>query len=62
MLILSRKIGESIIIGDDVTVTVLCLRDADGKSWPPGAEIQIGIDAPFAVRVDRKERRDKRQS
>jgi carbon storage regulator len=37
MLVLSRKVGESIVIGDDVVVTILEIR---------GDLIRVGIDAP----------------
>ena len=46
MLILTRKIGESIKIGDDVTLTVL------GMS---GRQIRLGIDAPPQVSIHREE-------
>ena len=46
MLILSRKIGESIIINDDTRVTVL---ENDGST------VRIGIEAPRNVKVWRKE-------
>lgn len=46
MLVLTRKIGESIRIGDDVTVTVL------GDSGRP---VRLGIDAPGEVTVHREE-------
>lgn len=46
MLILTRKVGESIIIGDDITVTIL------GVS---GKQVRIGIDAPKEVPVHRDE-------
>jgi carbon storage regulator len=46
MLILTRRIGESLVIGDDVIVTVL------GTS---GNQTKIGIDAPKAVSVHREE-------
>jgi carbon storage regulator len=46
MLILTRKIGESIHIGDDVKLTVL---ENDGS------QVRIGIDAPKSVPVHREE-------
>jgi carbon storage regulator len=46
MLVLSRRVGESIVIGDNVTITVLDVR-SDG--------IRIGIDAPRSIAVHRAE-------
>lgn len=46
MLVLTRKAGESVIIGDDVVVTVLEAR---------GDVIRIGIKAPRDVQVHREE-------
>lgn len=46
MLILRRKAGESFIIGDDVTVTIIATKDK---------EVQIAIDAPKDVHVLRSE-------
>ncbi|WP_147105611.1 carbon storage regulator CsrA [Nesterenkonia populi] len=46
MLVLTRKVGEQILIGDEITVTVLDVRK-DG--------IKIGIDAPRHIRVQRQE-------
>ena len=46
MLVLTRRVGESILIGDDVVVTVLELsRD----------QVRIGIRAPCSVTVHREE-------
>lgn len=48
MLILTRKCGEKIIIGDDIVVTIL-------NSKPHSKQIRIGIDAPNDVSVHREE-------
>lgn len=46
MLILSRRLGEKLIIGEDVTVTILGVK---------GCQVRIGIEAPSDVRVNREE-------
>lgn len=46
MLILTRRIGETLMIGDEVTVTVLGVK---------GAQVRLGIDAPKTVPVHREE-------
>ena len=46
MLVLSRKQNESIVIGDDVEVVIIEVRD--GK-------VRLGVDAPKAVPVNRRE-------
>ncbi len=46
MLILTRKVGESLMIGDEVTVTVLGVK---------GNQIRIGVNAPREVAVHREE-------
>ena len=46
MLILTRRIGEVLVIGDDVKITVLGVR---------GHQVRIGVDAPKNVAVHRKE-------
>ena len=46
MLALSRKVGESLVIGNNVEITILEVK---------GEQIKIGIDAPKSVPVYRKE-------
>jgi carbon storage regulator len=46
MLILTRRVGESLMIGPDVTVTILGVK---------GLQCRIGIKAPQTVSVDRAE-------
>ena len=46
MLILTRRVGESLMIGDDIVVTVLSTRNGDAR---------IGINAPLGVSVYREE-------
>ncbi len=46
MLILTRRISESVIIGDNVKVTVLGVK---------GNQVRLGVDAPKSVSVHREE-------
>lgn len=53
MLILTRRVGEVLCIGADITVTVLGVQ---------GGQVRIGIGAPNDVRVDREEVRIRRDA
>ncbi len=46
MLILTRRVGETLMIGDDITVTVLSVK---------GNQVRIGVNAPKKVAVHREE-------
>ena len=46
MLVLSRRLNESIVVGNDVVITVLEIR---------GDQIRLGIDAPRSISVHRQE-------
>ena len=46
MLILTRRIGETVVIGDEVTVTVLRVK---------GNQVRLGVNAPKSVSVQREE-------
>jgi carbon storage regulator len=46
MLILTRRVGETLVIGDEVTVTVLGIK---------GNQVRIGVNAPKDVSVHREE-------
>lgn len=52
MLILTRKIGESILIGDDIRITALGIRER---------QVRIGITAPTEISIHREEIYDKLQ-
>ena len=51
MLVLTRRTGEEIVIGDVIRVTVVEVR---------GNKVRLGVTAPASVRVDRHEVHDRR--
>ena len=53
MLVLSRRIGERIYIGDQVVVTIVAIR---------GANARIGVEAPRQIPVHREEIRERKSS
>jgi carbon storage regulator len=52
MLVLTRRPGEEIIIGDNIRITVVSIK---------GDRVRIGIEAPPAVTVDRQEIHERRK-
>lgn len=46
MLILTRKVGESVLIGNDISITILSVR---------GNQVKLGVEAPKDVSVHREE-------
>ena len=46
MLILTRRVGETLVVGDDITVTVLGVK---------GNQVRLGVNAPKDVTVHREE-------
>jgi carbon storage regulator len=53
MLILSRKVGEEIVIGDNIHIMIVAIQ---------GDKVRIGISAPKDVVVDRQEVHEKRKN
>jgi carbon storage regulator len=53
MLVLTRKSGEAINVGDEITVTVLEIR---------GNQVRLGIQAPLSVTIHRRELYEKMRS
>ncbi|HHH36273.1 MAG TPA: carbon storage regulator [Gammaproteobacteria bacterium] len=46
MLILTRKVGETLVIGDDITVTICAVKNS---------QVRVGIQAPKDVEIHREE-------
>ena len=46
MLILTRKVGESVLMGNDISITILSVR---------GNQVKLGVEAPKEVSVHREE-------
>lgn len=53
MLDLKRRVGESIVVGDNITITLRSIN---------GGEAVIGVAAPKQIAVDRKEVRNRKNS
>jgi len=53
MLVLSRKVSERIVIGDDVVITVVAINGRQGK-------VRLGIEAPKEIKIDRQEVREQK--
>jgi carbon storage regulator len=52
MLVLTRRIGEEVVIGQDIVVTVVAIH---------GDKIRLGITAPETIPIDRREVRERRE-
>ncbi|MFU8797321.1 MAG: carbon storage regulator CsrA [Gammaproteobacteria bacterium] len=52
MLVLTRRIGETVMMGNDIAITVLSIQ---------GGQIRIGMDAPSSVKIFRQEVYDRIQ-
>jgi carbon storage regulator len=52
MLVLSRNIGEEIVIGGRIRVFIVAVE---------GGKVRVGVEAPLSVRVDRREVHERRQ-
>lgn len=50
MLILTRRVGEAVVIGDDISVTILGVK---------GNQVRLGVEAPKDVSVHREEVRQR---
>lgn len=46
MLILTRRVGETLMVGDDVSITVLGIK---------GSQVRVGVNAPKTISVHREE-------
>ena len=53
MLILTRRVGETLLVGDDITLTVLAVK---------GNQVRIGVNAPKNVSICRQEIYEKLQN
>jgi carbon storage regulator len=51
MLVLTRRVGEQIVIADDIRITVAAIS---------GNKVRLGISAPDGIRVDRQEVHERR--
>ena len=52
MLVITRRTGERLYIGDDIVITVL---------FNSSGQVKLGVEAPPGVRVDREEVRERRE-
>ncbi len=61
MLVLSRKLNESIVIGDNIRITIVGIQTETKNGERCDARIKIGIVAPDEISVDREEVREKKE-
>jgi carbon storage regulator len=56
MLVLSRKVGQEIVIGEGADRVVITVTEVRGRE-----QVRLGITAPAHVQIDRREVRDRRE-
>lgn len=56
MLVLTRKVGEAIVLGDNIRITVTDIITGSNRN----ARVKIGITAPDEISVDREEVREEK--
>jgi carbon storage regulator CsrA len=54
-LIISRKLGSRLLIGDDIEITFVCLQSDHGCKVPEGVSVKVAIRAPKELLVLRGE-------
>lgn len=57
-LVVSRKLGSKLLIGDDIEITFVCLQSESGCRLPDGVSVKVAIRAPKDMLVLRGELED----
>lgn len=61
-LVISRKLGSKLLIGDDIEITFICLQSEFGCRLPEGVSVKVAIKAPKNVQVLRDDANEKGKS